>query len=141
MAGKVDVLLGAQWGDEGKGKVVDVIAPEYQAIARFQGGPNAGHTLIFDGKKHVLHTIPSGVFRKDVWNLVGNGVVIDPVIFLKEIHGLDAAGVDARPRLLISRRAHLILPTHRALDQASEADKGQGKIGSTLKGIGPYLHG
>ena len=137
MAGRVDVLLGAQWGDEGKGKVVDVIAPEYQAIARFQGGPNAGHTLIFDGKKHVLHTIPSGVFRKGVWNLVGNGVVIDPVIFLKEVNSLAAAGVDVKPRLLISRRAHLILPTHRALDAASEADKGQGKIGSTLKGIGP----
>lgn len=137
MAGRVDVLLGAQWGDEGKGKVVDVIAPGYQAIARFQGGPNAGHTLIFDGKKHVLHTIPSGVFRKDVWNLVGNGVVIDPVVFLKEVKSLADAGVDVRPRLLISRRAHLILPTHRALDAASEADKGQSKIGSTLKGIGP----
>ena len=137
MAGRVDVLLGAQWGDEGKGKVVDVIAPDYQAIARFQGGPNAGHTLIFDGKKHVLHTIPSGVFRKGVWNLVGNGVVIDPVVFLREVKALDEAGVEVRERLLISRRAHLILPTHRALDAASEADKGQGKIGSTLKGIGP----
>ncbi len=137
MATKVDVLLGAQWGDEGKGKVVDVVAPEYAVIARFQGGPNAGHTLIFDGKKHVLHTIPSGVFREDVWNLVGNGVVIDPVIFLREVKELDEAGVDVRPRLLISRRAHLILPTHRALDAASEADKGKEKIGSTLKGIGP----
>lgn len=137
MAGRVDVLLGAQWGDEGKGKVVDVIAPDYQAIARFQGGPNAGHTLIFDGKKHVLHTIPSGVFRKGVWNLVGNGVVIDPVVFLREVKTLDDAGVDVRERLLISRRAHLILPTHRALDAASESDKGQRKIGSTLKGIGP----
>ena len=137
MATKVDVLLGAQWGDEGKGKVVDVVAPEYAVIARFQGGPNAGHTLIFDGKKHVLHTIPSGVFRKGVWNLVGNGVVIDPVIFLREVKELDEAGVDVRPRLLISRRAHLILPTHRALDAASEADKGKEKIGSTLKGIGP----
>ncbi len=137
MAAKVDVLLGAQWGDEGKGKVVDVVAPDYDVIARFQGGPNAGHTLIFDGKKHVLHTIPSGVFREGVWNLVGNGVVIDPVIFLREVKELDAAGVDVRPRLLISRRAHLILPTHRALDAASEADKGKGKIGSTLKGIGP----
>jgi len=137
MQAKVDVLLGAQWGDEGKGKVVDVIAPDYTAIARFQGGPNAGHTLIFEGKKHVLHTIPSGVFREGVWNLVGNGVVIDPVIFLQEIKELDAAGVDVRPRLLISRRAHLILPTHRALDAASESDKGKAKIGSTLKGIGP----
>lgn len=137
MAAKVDVILGAQWGDEGKGKVVDVVAPDYAVIARFQGGPNAGHTLIFDGKKHVLHTIPSGVFRKGVWNLVGNGVVIDPVIFLREVHGLEAAGVDVRSHLLISRRAHLILPTHRALDAASEADKGKGKIGSTLKGIGP----
>jgi adenylosuccinate synthase len=137
MTGRVDVLLGAQWGDEGKGKVVDVIAPQYQAIARFQGGPNAGHTLIFDGRKHVLHTIPSGVFRKGVWNLVGNGVVIDPVVFLREIKALDEAGTNVRDRLLISRRAHLILPSHRALDAASEADKGQRKIGSTLKGIGP----
>ena len=137
MAAKVDVLLGAQWGDEGKGKVVDVVAPEYSVIARFQGGPNAGHTLIFDGKKYVLHTIPSGVFREGVMNLVGNGVVIDPVIFLREVRQLAEAGVDVRPRLLISRRAHLILPTHRALDAASEADKGKGKIGSTLKGIGP----
>lgn len=136
-ATKVDVLLGAQWGDEGKGKVVDVIAPDYAAIARFQGGPNAGHTLIFEGKKHVLHTIPSGVFREGVWNLVGNGVVIDPVIFMREIDELNKAGVDVRPRLLISRRAHMILPTHRALDAASEADKGVKKIGSTLKGIGP----
>jgi adenylosuccinate synthase len=137
MHAKVDVLLGAQWGDEGKGKVVDVVAPEYSAIARFQGGPNAGHTLMFQGRKHVLHTIPSGVFREGVWNLVGNGVVIDPVIFLKEVKELDAAGVDVRPHLLISRRAHVILPTHRALDAASEADKGVQKIGSTLKGIGP----
>ncbi|MBL7950742.1 MAG: adenylosuccinate synthase [Flavobacteriales bacterium] len=133
----MDVLLGAQWGDEGKGKVVDVIAPGYDIIARFQGGPNAGHTLIFDGRKHVLHTIPSGIFRAGTMNLVGNGVVIDPVIFLKEIQALKAAGVDVRDNLLISRRAHLILPTHRALDAASEADKGTSKIGSTLKGIGP----
>ena len=137
MAAKVDVLLGAQWGDEGKGKVVDVVAPEYAVIARFQGGPNAGHTLIFDGRKYVLHTIPSGIFRQGVMNLVGNGVVIDPVIFLREVEQLQAAGVDVRPRLLISRRAHLILPTHLALDAASEADKGKEKIGSTLKGIGP----
>ena len=133
----MDVLLGAQWGDEGKGKVVDVIAPDYDVIARFQGGPNAGHTLIFEGRKHVLHTIPSGVFRKGTMNLVGNGVVIDPVIFLKEVKALEAIGVDVRKSLLISRRAHLILPTHRALDAASEAEKGSGKIGSTLKGIGP----
>ncbi|MBK9759763.1 MAG: adenylosuccinate synthase [Flavobacteriales bacterium] len=137
MKAKVDVLLGAQWGDEGKGKVVDVIAPDYAVIARFQGGPNAGHTLIFDGKKHVLHTIPSGVFRPGTWNLVGNGVVIDPVILMREIDNLKALGVDVTERLLIGRRAHLILPTHRALDAASEADKGKEKIGSTLKGIGP----
>lgn len=133
----MDVLLGAQWGDEGKGKVVDVIAPDYPVIARFQGGPNAGHTLIFEGRKHVLHTIPSGVFREGTLNLVGNGVVIDPIVLMKEIDGLKAAGVDVRDRLLISRRAHLILPSHRALDAASEAEKGKGKIGSTLKGIGP----
>lgn len=137
MAGNVDVLLGAQWGDEGKGKVVDVIAPDYGVIARFQGGPNAGHTLIFDGRKHVLHTIPSGVFRPGTWNLVGNGVVIDPVTLMREIDALSASGVNVTERLLIGRRAHLILPTHRALDAASEADKGKEKIGSTLKGIGP----
>jgi adenylosuccinate synthase len=137
MSARMDVLLGAQWGDEGKGKVVDVIAPEYPVIARFQGGPNAGHTLIFEGRKHVLHTIPSGVFREGTLNLVGNGVVIDPIVLMKEIDGLKAAGVDVRDRLLISRRAHLILPTHRALDAASEAEKGKSKIGSTLKGIGP----
>jgi adenylosuccinate synthase len=133
----MDVLLGAQWGDEGKGKVVDVVAPEYEVIARFQGGPNAGHTLIFEGFKHVLHTIPSGVFREGTMNLVGNGVVIDPVIFLKEVKALADVGIDLRRSLLISRRAHLILPTHRALDAASEAEKGKAKIGSTLKGIGP----
>lgn len=137
MKGMVDVLLGAQWGDEGKGKVVDLIAPEYEVVARFQGGPNAGHTLMFEGRKHVLHTIPSGVFRKGVMNLVGNGVVMDPVTFLHEVDDLAAAGVDVRENLVISRRAHLILPTHRALDAASEADKGKQKIGSTLKGIGP----
>jgi adenylosuccinate synthase len=137
MKARMDVLLGAQWGDEGKGKVVDVIAPDYDVIARFQGGPNAGHTLIFEGFKHVLHTIPSGVFREGTMNLVGNGVVIDPIIFLKEVKALSAIGVDLRRSLLISRRAHLILPTHRALDAASEAEKGKGKIGSTLKGIGP----
>ncbi|MFN3875972.1 MAG: adenylosuccinate synthetase, partial [Flavobacteriales bacterium] len=133
----MDVLLGAQWGDEGKGKVVDVIAPRYEVIARFQGGPNAGHTLLFEGTKHVLHTIPSGVFREGTVNLVGNGVVVDPVIFLKEVRALEAVGVDVRRSLLLSRRAHLILPTHRALDAASEAEKGKMKIGSTLKGIGP----
>ena len=137
MAARMDVLLGAQWGDEGKGKVVDVIAPRYEVIARFQGGPNAGHTLLFEGHKHVLHTIPSGVFRQGTMNLVGNGVVVDPVIFLKEVRSLEASGVNVRDCLLISRRAHLILPTHRALDAASEADKGKQKIGSTLKGIGP----
>lgn len=134
---KVDVLLGLQWGDEGKGKIVDVLTPKYDIIARFQGGPNAGHTLIFDGKKHVLHTIPSGVFRPGTQNVVGNGVVIDPIIFKREISQLLDAGVDARPNLLISRRAHLITPTHRLLDAASEQAKGKGKIGSTLKGIGP----
>ena len=134
---KVDVLLGLQWGDEGKGKIVDVLTPSYGVIARFQGGPNAGHTLIFDGQKHVLHTIPSGVFRPDTLNLVGNGVVIDPLIFKGEVDKLLAAGVDPRPNLRISRRAHLILPTHRLLDAASEQAKGEAKIGSTLKGIGP----
>jgi len=134
---KVDVLLGLQWGDEGKGKIVDVLTPNYDIIARFQGGPNAGHTLIFDGKKHVLHTIPSGVFRPGTKNVVGNGVVIDPIIFKREITELLAAGVDPRQDLLISRRAHLITPTHRLLDAASEQAKGKAKIGSTLKGIGP----
>ncbi|MEM7163671.1 MAG: adenylosuccinate synthase [Bacteroidota bacterium] len=133
----VDVLLGLQWGDEGKGKIVDYLAPEYDIIARFQGGPNAGHTLEFDGIKHVLHTIPSGIFRNDLINLVGNGVVIDPVILNKEINALKDVGVDVRHKLLISKKAHLILPTHRLLDAASEAAKGKNKIGSTLKGIGP----
>ena len=134
---KVDVLLGAQWGDEGKGKVVDTITPRYKVVARFQGGPNAGHTLIIDGRKHVLHTIPSGVFRPGIVNLVGNGVVIDPVIFMREVDALKAIGIDVKENLRIGRRAHLILPSHRTLDAASEADKGKGKIGSTLKGIGP----
>lgn len=137
MSGKVDVLLGAQWGDEGKGKVVDVIAPRYHVIARFQGGPNAGHTLIIDGRKHVLHTIPSGVFREGIANIIGNGVVVDPITLMREIDSLKAAGVDVTERLYISRRAHMILPTHRALDAASEAEKGKERIGSTLKGIGP----
>lgn len=134
---KADVLLGLQWGDEGKGKIVDVLTPKYNVIARFQGGPNAGHTLIFDGKKHVLHTIPSGIFRDGILNVVGNGVVIDPVIFKREIDGLKERGVDPVKSLAISRKAHLILPTHGLLDAASEQAKGKAKIGSTLKGIGP----
>ena len=133
----VDVLLGLQWGDEGKGKIVDVLTRKYNIIARFQGGPNAGHTLEFEGKKHVLHTIPSGVFHKDVCNVVGNGVVIDPVIFKGELDKLIAQEPDVLSRLKISRKAHLILPSHRLLDAASEAAKGKKKIGSTLKGIGP----
>ncbi|HKL36832.1 MAG TPA: adenylosuccinate synthetase, partial [Salegentibacter sp.] len=133
----VDLLLGLQWGDEGKGKIVDVFTSKYDIIARFQGGPNAGHTLEFDGQKHVLHTIPSGIFHDDTINLVGNGVVIDPVIFKKELDNLSKNNVDYKSKLLISRKAHLILPTHRLLDAASEASKGKAKIGSTLKGIGP----
>jgi len=134
---KADVLLGLQWGDEGKGKIVDVLTTGYDIIARFQGGPNAGHTLEFNGIKHVLHTIPSGIFHPTAQNVVGNGVVIDPVIFKKEIDALIKMGVDIKTKLLISKRAHLILPTHRLLDAASEAAKGKNKIGSTLKGIGP----
>ncbi len=133
----VDLLLGLQWGDEGKGKIVDVLTKNYDIIARFQGGPNAGHTLEFDGIKHVLHTIPSGIFHENALNIVGNGVVIDPVIFKKELDNLDKFNIDIKSRLLISRKAHLILPTHRLLDAASEASKGKAKIGSTLKGIGP----
>ena len=133
----VDVLLGLQWGDEGKGKIVDVLTRKYDIIARFQGGPNAGHTLEFEGKKHVLHTIPSGVFHEKVCNVVGNGVVIDPVIFKGELDKLIAQEPDVLSRLKISRKAHLILPSHRLLDAASEAAKGKKKIGSTLKGIGP----
>lgn len=133
----VDLLLGLQWGDEGKGKIVDVLTSKYNIIARFQGGPNAGHTLVFNGKKHVLHTIPSGIFHDNTINLVGNGVVIDPVIFKKELDKLEEQGVDYKKSLLISRKAHIILPTHRLLDAASEASKGKAKIGSTLKGIGP----
>lgn len=133
----VDVLLGLQWGDEGKGKIVDVLTNNYDIIARFQGGPNAGHTLEFDGIKHVLHTIPSGIFHKESINIVGNGVVIDPVIFQKEIEALENLNVDIRSNLFISRKAHLILPTHKLLDAASEIAKGKAKIGSTLKGIGP----
>ncbi|MDG1351313.1 MAG: adenylosuccinate synthase [Crocinitomicaceae bacterium] len=133
----VDVLLGLQWGDEGKGKIVDVMTPKYDIIARFQGGPNAGHTLEFEGIKHVLHTIPSGIFHPDVINLVGNGVVIDPVIFKDELDKLEPYKVEYKSRLLISKKAHLILPTHKLLDAASEMSKGKNKIGSTLKGIGP----
>ena len=134
---KVDVLLGLQWGDEGKGKIVDVLTPGYDIICRFQGGPNAGHTLEFNGIKHVLHTIPSGIFHDETVNIVGNGVVIDPIIFKKETDALKKMGVDVKPKLFISNRAHLILPTHRLLDAASEISKGKEKIGSTLKGIGP----
>ena len=133
----VDLLLGLQWGDEGKGKIVDVLTKNYDIIARFQGGPNAGHTLIFDGNKHVLHTIPSGIFHKTAINIVGNGVVIDPVIFKKELENLSQYNIDFKSKLLISRKAHIILPTHRLLDAASETSKGKAKIGSTLKGIGP----
>src|ERR1700751_1096045 len=134
---KADVLLGLQWGDEGKGKVVDVLTPSYDMICRFQGGPNAGHTLEFNGIKHVLNTIPSGIFHKHCTNVIGNGVVIDPVILKREIDALIKMGVDIKKQLLVSKRAHLILPTHRLLDASSEASKGKEKIGSTLKGIGP----
>jgi adenylosuccinate synthase len=134
---RVDILLGLQWGDEGKGKLVDVLTPDYEVIARFQGGPNAGHTLEFEGTKHVLHTIPSGIFHHHVTNLVGNGVVIDPVVFARELDALDARRVPAADRLLLSRKAHIIVPTHRLLDKASEQAKGSARIGSTLKGIGP----
>ena len=133
----VDVLLGLQWGDEGKGKIVDHLSDQYDAICRFQGGPNAGHTIIIGNDKHVLHTIPSGVFRSGIKNVVGNGVVIDPITFEKEINGLLKSGLDCRSNLYISKKAHLILPTHRYLDAASEAQKGDAKIGSTLRGIGP----
>jgi adenylosuccinate synthase len=133
----VDLLLGLQWGDEGKGKIVDVLTESYDIIARFQGGPNAGHTIEFEGIKHVLHTIPSGIFHPSAINLIGNGVVIDPVIFKKELENLAPYDIDFSTKLLISKKAHLILPTHRLLDAASEASKGKAKIGSTLKGIGP----
>ncbi len=134
---KVDVLLGLQWGDEGKGKIVDVLTPNYNIITRFQGGPNAGHTLEFNNVKHVLHTIPSGIFRKNTINIIGNGVVIDPVIFKKEIFDLKQPDIDFTKIIYISKKAHLILPTHKILDAASEQAKGKSKIGSTLKGIGP----
>ena len=133
----VDVILGLQWGDEGKGKIVDFLAPNYDIVARFHGGPNAGHTLKFDGQKFVLHTVPSGIFRQELTNLIGNGVVIDPTTLEREINGLREAEVNFEGRLLVSRKAHLILPTHRMLDAASEVAKGAQKIGSTLKGIGP----
>ena len=131
------VVVGSQWGDEGKGKIVDFLTNDYNIIARFQGGPNAGHTLEFDGIKHVLHTIPSGIFHENKINVIGNGVVIDPVIFKEEIEKLKELNVDLSNKLLISRKAHLILPTHRLIDKASELSKGKKKIGSTLKGIGP----
>ncbi|MDI9879950.1 adenylosuccinate synthase [Flectobacillus longus] len=133
----VDVLLGLQWGDEGKGKIVDVLAPKYQVVARFQGGPNAGHTLEFDGFKHVLHQIPSGIFRQEVQNIIGNGVVLDPIIFKKEIDGLAKYNLSLQQNLEVSKKASIILPTHRLLDAAYEKAKGDAKIGSTLKGIGP----
>lgn len=133
----VDVLLGLQWGDEGKGKIVDVLAPQYEVVARFQGGPNAGHTLEFDGFKHVLHQIPSGIFRADIKNIIGNGVVLDPIVFRKEIDGLAKFNLDLTRNLFISKKASIILPTHRLLDAAYEQAKGDSKIGSTLRGIGP----
>ena len=134
---KIDVLLGLQWGDEGKGKVVDVLTPRYDVITRFQGGPNAGHTLEFNNIKHILHNIPSGIFREDKLNIISNGVVLDPIVFQREIEAIEALNIDLTQNLWISRKAHLILPTHRILDAASEAAKGKSKIGSTLKGIGP----
>ena len=134
---KVDVLLGLQWGDEGKGKIVDVLTPDYDMVARFQGGPNAGHTLEFEGQKYVLRSIPSGIFQGDKVNIIGNGVVLDPLLFKEEAEALAKSGHDLRQRLYISKKAHLILPTHRMLDAAYEAGKGAGKIGTTGKGIGP----
>jgi adenylosuccinate synthase len=134
---KIDVILGLQWGDEGKGKIVDYLAADYDIVARFQGGPNAGHTLKFGGNKYVLHTVPSGIFRENLINLIGNGVVLDPVVFQRELRSLEQSNVQFHSRLLVSRKAHLILSTHRWLDAASEAHKGKAKIGSTLKGIGP----
>jgi adenylosuccinate synthase len=134
---KVDVLLGLQWGDEGKGKIVDVLAPKYDVVARFQGGPNAGHTLEFDGIKHVLHQIPSGIFREKTKNIIGNGVVLDPIVFKTEIEKLQKYNLNVKANLFISKKATLIVPTHRLLDQAYEKAKGENKIGSTLKGIGP----
>ena len=134
---KVDVLLGLQWGDEGKGKAVDFLAPKYDIVARFQGGPNAGHTLEFEGKKHVLHQIPSGIFRPEITNVIGNGVVIDPIVFQREIKDLKPFDIDPTKTLILSNKAQLILPTHKLLDKALENQKGEDKIGSTLRGIGP----
>jgi len=134
---KMDVLLGLQWGDEGKGKVVDFLAPKYDIVARFQGGPNAGHTLEFDGIKHVLHQIPSGIFREKLKNIIGNGVVLDPVVLKKEIEGLKKFNIKISENLFVSKKATIILPTHKLLDAAYEKSKGDKKIGSTLKGIGP----
>jgi adenylosuccinate synthase len=134
---KIDVLLGLQWGDEGKGKIVDVLAPQYEVVARFQGGPNAGHTLEFDGIKHVLHQIPSGIFRPQILNIIGNGVVLDPIILKKEIDALSKFSIDYQKNLVVSKKATIILPTHKLLDAAFEQAKGEKKIGSTLKGIGP----
>ncbi|MBQ3660124.1 MAG: adenylosuccinate synthetase, partial [Bacteroidales bacterium] len=134
---KLDVVLGLQWGDERKGKIVDYLAEKYQMIARFQGGPNAGHSIHFDGKKYVLRSIPSGVFRKGTTNIVGSGVVLDPITFRSECEAIEAAGIPLKQRLYISKKAHLILPTHKIIDAAQEAAKGKSKIGSTLKGIGP----
>lgn len=134
---KLDVVLGLQWGDEGKGKIVDVLTPNYSVVARFQGGPNAGHSIHFGDKSFVLHTVPSGIFRLDTLNLIGNGVVIDPIILMEEIHDIEKMGVDLSSNLFISKRAHLILPTHRLLDAASEKSKGDKKVGTTGKGIGP----
>ncbi len=134
---KLDVVLGLQWGDEGKGKIVDVLAGNYPVVARFQGGPNAGHSLHFEGKSFVLRSIPSGIFRKDAMNIIGNGVVLDPITFKKECENIEATGVPVKDRIAVAKKAHLILPTHRLLDAANEAAMGKGKIGSTLKGIGP----
>ncbi|MFN3997018.1 adenylosuccinate synthase [Algoriphagus sp.] len=134
---KMDVLLGLQWGDEGKGKIVDVLAPQYEVVARFQGGPNAGHTLEFDGIKHVLHQIPSGIFRSQILNIIGNGVVLDPIVLKKEIDGLGKFSIDYQKNLVVSKKATIIIPTHKLLDAALETSKGDKKIGSTLKGIGP----
>ncbi len=133
----VDVILGLQWGDEGKGKIVDTLAPKYDIVARFQGGPNAGHTLVINNQKFVLHTIPSGIFRPDIINLIGNGVVLDPIVFVQELKKLDQLKLNYQDKLLLSNKIHLILPTHRMLDKAKEKAKGQNKIGSTLRGIGP----
>jgi adenylosuccinate synthase len=137
MKGKIDVLLGAVWGDEGKGKVVDYLTPQYDIVARFQGGSNAGHTINFGDQTHVLHLIPSGIFNENCINIIGNGVVIDPIELLKEIKMLENQGIDVKSRLYISKKAHLILPSHKLLDKVSEQSKGESKIGSTLKGIGP----